>query len=100
MSTVSDAPVVDVVIVRDPDAGTEVAVFVRGEEVAFNKYVIDAGAGYMWDQWVEMRDEVLNETAGALHDTLRVAYSDPPGGGYVEGREGRNWLTGTAEDDE
>ncbi|MGB7237817.1 MAG: hypothetical protein WBD41_17805 [Rhodococcus sp. (in: high G+C Gram-positive bacteria)] len=83
---------VEVVSVRDPDGGTDVRVFVCGVEMPVRHHLVDAGAGWEWDHWCEHRDEALSESSPAVREVLRAAFDDPPGGEYVEGREGAGWL--------
>lgn len=83
---------VETVIVRDPDGGTEVSVYVDGEPVDASEYVIDAGAGWEWEDWCERRDSMLAEASPAARAELESALDDPPGGQYVDGREDAPWL--------
>ena len=85
---------IETIVVRDPDGPTDVYVFVDGVPVKSAEYVIDAGAGWDWEDWRARRDANL---AAASSDTVRTAltavYSDPPGGQYVEDREDAGWLS-------
>lgn len=91
---------VEVVIVRDPDGYDDVQVFVDGARTKSQDYVIDAGAGHTWPDWVTYRDQCLRlATGSAARAALIDAFTDPPGGRYVEEREDRHWLLGTAEED-
>ncbi|ABH00649.1 hypothetical protein RHA1_ro11002 (plasmid) [Rhodococcus jostii RHA1] len=83
---------VEVVIVRDPDGPTSVWVFVGGEAVEVAESCIDAGAGWDWEDWTEHRDEMLAGASPAARELLLTLFDGPPGGVYVEGRDGRPWL--------
>ena len=88
----------EVLLTRDPDGPTAVDVAIFGVLVAAadtQTFSIDAGAGWEWTDWVEHRDTTLRLVSPSLQEPLRAALADPPGGKYVEGRAGRNWLGGT-----
>lgn len=90
---------VEVLVSRDPDGPNYVDVAVLGSAVApeqVQEFSVDAGAGWDWEGWVEHRDRCLAVASTGLQEPLRAAFADPPGGKYVEGRDGRDWLTGTA----
>ena len=94
------APVLEVLAVRNPDGPIRLTFALLGEQLhpaEISEFSIDAGAGWEWEFWIHMRDESLRTVSAALCAPLRAALADPPGGKYVEGRDGRDWLTGTAD---
>lgn len=86
------APALELVVVRDPDGGTEVDAFLDGEPIIGTEYTIDAGAGADWDGWKSTRDENLAAASPNVRSALIAAYDDPPGGQYIEGRENEPWI--------
>lgn len=91
---------IELVIVRDPDGGTYTNAGAFGAPVPdrlVSECVVDAGAGFEWDSWVEHRDAELAAASPRMRAVVADAFADPPGGKYVEGREGRDWLDGTAD---
>lgn len=88
-------PLVEVLVVRDCDAGTTVQVAVAGQVVTdVGELHVDAGSGWDWPDWVEHRDECISGASPAMKPHLREAFDDPPGGRYIDGRRGRDWLDG------
>lgn len=89
-------PAVQMLVVRDPDGPTEVAaVTVHGVPVTSRwTHMIDAGAGWTWDDWVGSRDRNLERACPQIRPALLDAYDDPPGGQYVQDRDDRPWLAG------
>lgn len=85
---------IELVILRDPDGPLEVQVFIDGIPYTATEYVIDAGAGWTWDEWKESRDTSLTATSGATRAILLDWYSDPPGGEYIDGHNTEHWLDG------
>lgn len=87
-------PLVELVIERDPDGGTYVQVFADGIEVNTEEYVIDAGAGYEWDDWKEVRDNNLAAASSpAVRAALENAYKRPAGWQYIDGKpDDEDWL--------
>jgi hypothetical protein len=57
-----NTPTIEVVVDRDPDAGTDVTVFVNGEPVQVLSYTVDPGYGATRSDWLENR-EMLAATA-------------------------------------
>jgi hypothetical protein len=52
-------PRLEIIIVRDPDGGTYVHPYVDGAELEhtqFVEYVIDAGAGHNFEDWIQKHD--------------------------------------------
>ena len=94
-----DPVVAEVLVTRDPDGPNDVAVAVLGRSVQPRQvrvFSVDAGAGWEWPDWVEHRDHCLAEASEGLQEPLRGALGSPPGGKYVEGRDGQDWLSGVA----
>ncbi len=90
--------VVEVLTVRDPDGPTAVHHTVLGTvppHWAVSEFSVDAGAGHEWEDWAAHRDECLTSASEALRPALLDALADPPGGKYIEGRDGRPWLDGS-----
>ncbi|MGV9748080.1 hypothetical protein ACWDTG_24720 [Rhodococcus zopfii] len=86
------APQVEVIVVRDPDGPCEVETFVDGEPVHFTEYVLDAGAGWQWEDWTEARDENLATASPTVRAALLRHYDEPPGGEYIEDRDDAPWI--------
>lgn len=86
------APELEVIVVRDPDGPSEIEVFLDGVPVRPTEYVIDAGAGWHWDDWTEARDANLATASPAARTALLSRYDNPPGGQYVEDRDDAPWL--------
>ena len=87
--------IVEVLVVRDPDGPTTVTTAVAGvaaEPLGVQEIHVDAGAGWQWEDWTQHRDEAIGGVSAALHDGVVAAFSDPPGGQYVDGRDGQPWL--------
>lgn len=84
----------ELVVVRDPDGGTYIDAFVNGAPVQATEYVIDAGAGYEWDEWKEARDEDLAAASSqAVREALESAYGNPPGSQYIDGKpDDEDWI--------
>ena len=93
-------PQVEVIVVRDPDGPTEIEVFVSGTPVDSAEYVIDAGSGWQWEDWVEARDENLATASPTVRAALLRHYDDPPGGQYVDDRDDAPWIDPARQDDE
>jgi hypothetical protein len=94
-----DPVLAEVLVTRDPDGPNDVDVAVLGRSVRPGQvrvFCVDAGAGWQWPDWVEHRDDCLAGASGGLQEPLRAALAAPPGGKYVEGRDGRDWLSGVA----
>ncbi|WP_032381034.1 hypothetical protein [Rhodococcoides fascians] len=87
-------PKVEAIVLLDPDGTPEIHVLIDGRPVDSSDVVIDATAGHDWDDWKQIRDEALNAATPAARQILEGFYDDPPGGEYVEGRDGRPWLDG------
>lgn len=66
--------------------------FLGGEEVRARTYRVDAGAGWLWSQWCQHRDDVLAQASGPARALLREAFMDPPGGEHVVGGPPDGWM--------
>lgn len=89
------AVIAEMIIARDPDGPVDIDVAVFGaivDEQQVRVFTVDAGAGWMWSEWVLHRDVCLSRASDGLQGPLRATFSDPPGGEYVEGRDGQNWI--------
>lgn len=88
----------ETVVVRDPDGPVSVESVVGGVPVrsagAAEEFTVDAGAGWSWAAWVTHRDDCLSTASDGARGAVLDAFREPPGGKYVDGREGRGWLTG------
>jgi len=81
-------PRVEVVVVRDLDGGTNATMFLDGAALAgseVEEYVIDAGWGHNYDDWIESRDDAVEAASPAAAALLRESYDYPPGHQYIEG---------------
>ena len=92
-----DAALVEVIVVRDPDGGTDVTVLIAGEQLDADEYLVDAGAGWVWEDWAQHRDDCLASSSPKARQVLLEAFTEPPGGNYVTDRGERLWLDGVAE---
>lgn len=91
-------PHVEVITHSDPDAGTDLHVFIDGTEYAVTEHRIDAGAGWTWEDWRTARDHTLRAATDNARQRLADYYSDPAGGDYVENRGDTDWLGGLDAD--
>jgi hypothetical protein len=85
---------VALVTVRDPDGRTSFDLFVDGHRVPASVFEVDAGRGWVWEDWKLTRDSALDaaaEMGPAVFHAVRDAFDDPPGGEFVD-RDGRDWL--------
>lgn len=69
-----DAPKVEVVVDRDPDAGTNVTVFIDGEEVQAVSYTVDPGYGHTHSDWLHSRDEQAATASPKVAELVRATY--------------------------
>ncbi len=79
-------PRLEMVVVRDPDGGTDVTLFLDG--VVFDdvtEFVVDAGAGHTFGDWTEARDDAVAVASGAAAALLAASFDHPPGHRYIEG---------------
>lgn len=86
------APELEVIVVRDPDGPSVIEAFLDGVPVRPTEYVIDAGAGWHWNDWTEARDANLATASPATRAALLSHYDNPPGGQYVEDRDDAPWI--------
>ncbi|WP_431958098.1 hypothetical protein [Nocardia lijiangensis] len=92
------APVIEVIVSRDPDGPTGIQVFLDGAPRTVTEYHVDAGAGWTWTDWTRARDHDLAIASPAARTALREAYANPPGGGYIYGRGDVGGLDGAPSD--
>lgn len=87
---------IELILIRDPDGGTDTELFLDGQrETDYDTYDIDAGRGYVWEDWTEHRDRCLAvASSGAVRSALADAFTDPPGSDYLDGRDNEPWLPG------
>lgn len=90
------APCVEVVAVRDPDGPTTLEVFCDGEPVAATEYIVDAGRAGSGRTGPTRAIRTWPAPPRPRAALIR-AYSDPPGGQYVEGGEETSWFDGVTE---
>lgn len=65
-AAVPHGPRLELVVVRDPDGGTDVTVLVDGVQLDdYDEYVIDAGRGYTFSDWTESREEAIASASPA-----------------------------------
>jgi hypothetical protein len=85
---------IELILVRDPDGGTDTTLFLDGElDTDYDEYEIDAGRGYTWQDWTEHRDWCLaHASSSAVRAALADAFTDPPGSDYLDGRQDAPWL--------
>jgi hypothetical protein len=77
-------PRIEIVTLRDPDASTEVWLFIDGEQVSFEENHIDAGAGYEWSDWVASRASDIASASDKVAALLYGMAVDPPGDEYID----------------
>lgn len=79
---------VELVVVRDPDGGTDIDCYVDGYPVPFTEYMVDAGAGYTRSDWDETTAEYLAQASSELvRGRIDAARDRPPGWQYIDERE-------------
>ena len=84
-AAVSHGPRLELVVVRDPDGGTDVTVLVDGVQIDdYDEYVIDAGRGYTFSDWTESREEAIASASPAAAALLASSYDYPPGYAYID----------------
>jgi len=74
-----------VLVVRDPDGGTDVRVWCGGREVRFEEVVVDAGRGWSVEDWAAARASGLARTDGVVRDAVGRAFDDAPGAAQFVG---------------
>lgn len=82
----------DIVVVRDPDGGTDIHVFIDGEDtdwqtadLIINAVTVDAGAGYDIADWSDSAETAANSVHPGARDAVLKLFNDPPGAEYIEG---------------
>ncbi len=84
--TVAREPRLELVVIRDPDGGTDVTVFADGVVIDdYDEYVIDAARGHTFGDWTESRAEAIASASPAAAAMLAASYDDPPGYQYIDG---------------
>ncbi|BDU07797.1 hypothetical protein [Nocardia cyriacigeorgica] len=83
---------IEVIVARDPDGPLDIHVLVDGIEQSAAIFVVDAGAGWTWDDWCAVRDDALRAASPNARRVLLRHYGDPPGGDYITGRGEEDWL--------
>ncbi|WP_301851086.1 hypothetical protein [Rhodococcus pyridinivorans] len=83
---------IEAIVIRDPDAATELYVVVDGTVVEVTEYHIDPGSGWTRDEWCAHRDKMLSTASPAAQAILRDRMNDPPGGQYISDQDERPWL--------
>lgn len=64
------------VVVRDPDASTEVGAYTAtGERVPLTEVVVDPGSGWSREDWNAARDEAIASVPAAVRDVVACAYA-------------------------
>lgn len=82
---VPPGPRLEVVIVRDPDGGTDATTFVDGVQVDdYDEYIVDAGRGHTYSDWIESRDCAMAAASPAAAALLAQCYDNPPGSQYID----------------
>lgn len=69
---------------RDPDGDTDIDLYINGQLTRAEQYILDAGAGYDWSDWVDSRASEIACASPALAARLYERSLDPCGGQYVE----------------
>lgn len=79
------APPIEVIVVRDPDASNEVWVLMGGEILTdeVSEVCVDAGAGWLREDWEEFRADALRDASPAATGILTAVLDDPPGARYI-----------------
>lgn len=67
---------IEILVNRDPDGGTDTNVYVDGESVGYDEYVIDPGWGYDWEDWVYSRSGDIASASPAVAAELRIQVLD------------------------
>lgn len=75
----------EMVLVVDPDGGTNVTLFLDGVEFDdFTEFVVDAGRGHTFSDWTESRDEAIAVASPAAAALLAASFDYPPGHRYID----------------
>lgn len=57
---------------RDPDHSCEMVVLVDGRVVEFDQASLDAGAGWVWSEWLEQWSEAAATASPKMADLIRA----------------------------
>lgn len=79
------APKIEVLVVRDPDGGTDLQLWVDGEPTdAWSVEVVDPGAGHMRSDWDQATSEVSDlGYSGAFEAAVIAARGEWADSGFV-----------------
>lgn len=84
-------PRIDIVVVRDPDYANDVTVYVNGEPATdLHHWSFDPGAGYTYEDYMQMRVDDVKSAPGFLKDTIEQLYENMRG---AFSRWGFDWTT-------
>lgn len=86
---------IDLIVVRDPDAATEVHMYIDGIScgptswagVELNEVHLDPGAGWTRADWNERRDEAVESVHPDVADAVGALYDELGNSPYVEQEE-------------
>lgn len=78
------APRIEIFGERDPDGGTDIDLYINGQFTIAEEYILDAGAGYDWSDWVDSRASEIACASPTVAARLYERSLDPCGGQYVE----------------
>jgi hypothetical protein len=82
-----DRPRVEVVSYRDPDADTDLHLFVDGAEITnFSWTEADPGAGHDIDDWRESRDVAMRDASPAAAEVIQRFYDAGEDSEFVTGQ--------------
>lgn len=85
----AQAPLVEVLAVRDPDGPVEITAAVLGCLIPdVTEHHVDAGAGWTLQAWRERAAGCVDGASAAMRPCVEAAFADPPGAGYVVGVDG------------
>lgn len=86
----AQAPLVEVLAVRDPDGPVEITAAVLGCLIPdVTEHHVDAGAGWTLQAWRECAAGCVDGASPAMRPYVEAAFADPPGAGYVVGVDDR-----------
>jgi len=77
------SPRIEVAVVRDPDGGTDIQVFINGAGVSFEEFTVDAGAGFDQESWDAHVEWINSNASEAVCEYLAPILADPPGREYI-----------------
>lgn len=76
---------VAVLVVRDPDGGTDVRVWCGNDEVEPVVFEVDAGRGWSQEDWAAAREASVARAEGGLRLAVAAAFDAAPGAGQFVG---------------